>query len=180
MEIAETDRFTAGFYFKTLTQMLGSPGEFFKNLPEEVGFKLPFFFLFMSSLFFTGASLTCVPDRYVLMGCILLVNAVLMPFITSGLGFLVMTMIMGKRVSFSRFFAVYAFSGGVTMLASWIPLFVWITEPWRWGLILLGLVKGCGLKWVQAVMILGISMVVLMLFFWTLSPVLVYVKGMLS
>lgn len=180
MEIAETDRFTAGFYFKTLTRMLGSPGQFFTAMPEGIGLKQPFFFLFMSSLFFTGASLTCVPDRYVLMGGILLVNAVLMPFITSGLGFLVMTMIMGKRVSFSRFFAVYAFSGGVTMLASWIPLFVWITEPWRWGLILLGLVKGCGLKWMQAVMILGISIVVLMLFFWTLSPVLVYVKGMLS
>ena len=180
MEIAETDRLTAGVYFRTLTQVLGSPGQFFEAMPEGIGLKQPFLFLLMSSLFFTGASLTCVPDRHMLMGGILFSNSVLMPFITSGVTFLVMTMIMGRRVSFSRFFAVYAFSGGVTMLASWIPLFVWITEPWRWGLILMGLVKGCGLKWMQAMGILSVSIVVLMLFFWSLSPVLVYLKGILN
>ncbi|MCF8120702.1 MAG: YIP1 family protein [Deltaproteobacteria bacterium] len=180
MEIAENNKFSIGFYFRTLTQMLGSPGQFFEAMPEGIGLKQPFLFLLMSSLFFTGASLTCVPDRHVRMGGILFSNAVLMPFITSSVAFLAMTMIMGRRVGFSRFFAVYAFSGGVTMLASWIPLFVWITEPWRWGLILMGLVKGCGLKWMQAVVILSVSIVVLMLFFWSLSPVLVYVKGVLN
>ena len=180
MEIAETDRFTAGFYFKTLTQMLGSPGEFFKNLPEEVGFKLPFFFLFMSSLFFTGASLTCIQERRLVIGGILLVNAVFMPFIASGVAYLMMTMTMGKRVAFSRLFAVYAFAGGVTMLASWIPLFVWLTEPWRWGLILMGMVKGCGLKWIQSLLIAGGSIFILLLLFWSLSPILVYLKGILN
>ncbi|MCF8083788.1 MAG: hypothetical protein K9M96_11880, partial [Deltaproteobacteria bacterium] len=77
MEIAENNKFSIGFYFRTLTQMLGSPGQFFEAMPEGIGLKQPFLFLLMSSLFFTGASLTCVPDRHVLMGGILFSNAVL-------------------------------------------------------------------------------------------------------
>jgi hypothetical protein len=176
-EMTKTARFTMGFYFQALTRMLGAPGEFFGQFPEKVGFQQPFGFLVLSSLFFTGASLTCFRESYVITAGILLINALSMTFIAAGTGFFVMAMTIGKRVTFTKFFAVYAFSAGVTMLASWIPLFIWLTEPWKWLLIAMGMVKGCGLKWRQAILIIVISILVVILFFWSLAPVISYVKG---
>ncbi len=173
-------RFTIGFYIQTLTGILGSPRRFFGELPEEVGFRNSFGFLIVSSLFFTGASLTCIHERYVLMAGILLINALVMPFITAGTAFLIMTMTMIKRVSFTRLFAVFAFAAGVTMLASWIPLFVWITEPWKWLIIAIGMVKACGLRWMQAILIIGSSIFIVLLFFWSLAPVIFYFRGLVG
>lgn len=172
----DSERFTIGFYFKALTKILGTPGRFFRELPGGVGFRQPFGFLVMSSLFFAGASLTCIHERPVLMGGILIVNALAMPFITACAGFVVMTMTLGKRITFERLFAVYAFAAGATLIASWIPLFVWLTEPWKWMLISIGLVKGCGLKWFQAILIIGCSVFILILFFWSLAPVILHLK----
>ncbi|MBU0736229.1 MAG: hypothetical protein KKG10_18995, partial [Proteobacteria bacterium] len=132
------NRFTFGFYFQSLTRLLSSPSRFFSELPYETGFRQPLGFLMMSSLFFTGASLTTIGENQILMSGILLVNAVVMPFIIAGISFMVMTMSIGKRVTFARLFSVVVFATGVTLLASWIPLFVWLTEPWKWLLIILG------------------------------------------
>ena len=176
--IANNDRFTFGFYFQALTGILGSPRQFFSELPENMGFGKPFGFLLISSLFFTGASLTCSNEKPVLIAGILLVNAVGMPLIAAGFGFMTMTLAVGRRVTFKGLFAVYAFATGVTLLASWIPLFVWLTEPWKWLLIATGMVKGCGLKWMQSFLIIGLSIVVLVLFFWSLGPVVVYIRGL--
>jgi hypothetical protein len=178
--VTNNDRFTIGFYIQTLTGILGSPRRFFGELPEEMGFRNPFVFLLISSLFFTGASLTCIHDRHVFMAGILLINALAMPFITAGIAFLIMTMTMVKRANFTSLFAVFAFAAGVTMLASWIPLFVWITEPWKWLLIAIGMVKACGLRWAQAILIIGSSVFVVLLFFWSLGPVIFYVKGLMG
>jgi hypothetical protein len=178
--MTNNNEFTFGFYFQSLTRILGSPKQFFGELPEETGFRKPFGFLLISSLFFTGASLTCIYDNHVLMAGILLINAIAMPFVTAGTAFLIMTMTMIKRVSFTRLFAVFAFASGVTMLASWIPLFVWITEPWKWLLITMGMVKACGLRWMQAISIVGCSIFIVLLFFWSLAPVIFYVKGLVG
>ena len=180
IEMTGNKRFTIGFYFQTLTRILGAPGHFFDELPDETDFRQPFGFLIISSLFFTGASLTQIHESFILMAGILMVNAVGMPFITAGLGFMVMTMTLGKRVKFTKFFAVYAFASGVTMLASWIPLFVWLTEPWKWLLIAMGLVKGCGLRWMQAILITGLSIFITVLFFWSLAPVILIIKKIMG
>jgi hypothetical protein len=176
----DSGRFTIRFYFQALTRILGAPGKFFGELPEKVGFRHSFGFLLISSLFFTGASLTNIHERPLLMAGILLVNAIAMPLITAGVGFMVMIMTTGKRVPFAFFFAVYAFAAGVTMLASWIPLFVWLTEPWKWLLIATGMVKGCGLRWTQAILIIGLSIVIFVLFFWSLGPIILFFKGSMT
>lgn len=176
--LTNNHRLNFGFYFQTLMSLLGAPREFFSVLPESVGFGKSFGFLLISSLFFTGASLTCINEKPVLMAAILLINTVGMPFIAAGIGFVAMTMTIDKHVTFTRLFAVYAFATGVTLLASWIPLFVWLTEPWKWLLIAMGMVKGCGFKWIQAFLIIGLSIFVLVLFFWSLGPVIFYIKGL--
>ncbi|MBW1779767.1 MAG: YIP1 family protein [Deltaproteobacteria bacterium] len=171
------NRFTLGFYFQVLTRMLSSPGRYFGELPERTGFGQPLGFLMISSLFFAGASLTTIHENQVLMGGILFVNAFVMPMILAGISYMVMTMSIGKRVAFERLFSVYAFAAGVTLLASWIPLFVWITEPWKWILVVVGMVKGCGFKWTQAILIAAASILILVLLFWSVSPLMVYLKN---
>jgi hypothetical protein len=179
-DVTESQGLFIGFYFQALTRILGEPGQFFRELPEEPGFRKPFAFLIISSLFFAGASLTHLNQRPVLMAGILLMNAVAMPFITAGIGFIVMAMTVGRLVSFSKLFAVYAFAAGATLLVSWIPLFVWFAEPWKWLLIALGMVKGCGMGWIQATLFIGLSIFILVLFFWSLTPLIFFAKGLLS
>ena len=174
---AYANRFDLGFYFQDLTRMLGSPGQFFGELPQDTGYKRPFGFLLISSLFFVGASLTQAHDKPWFMAAILLLNALGMTFITAGVGFMVMGMIRGRREPFPRIFAVCAYSSGVTMLASWIPLFVWITEPWKWTLISIGMVRSCGLSWKQTILVMGISIFIIVLFFWSVMPVILYLRG---
>jgi hypothetical protein len=111
---------------------------------------------------------------------ILFVNAMGMPLISAGISFMVMVMAFGKRESFERVLAVYAFAAGVTMLASWIPLFVWLTEPWKWLLIAIGMVKECELRWMQAVVVVGLTIFIVVLFFWSLSPLVLYCKELLD
>jgi len=160
--------------------MLSSPSRFFGELPGETGLRQPLGFLIISGLFFAGASLTTISENQILMGGILLVNSVAMPFVTAGISFMVITMSMGKRMTFARLFSVYAYATGVTLLASWIPLFVWLTEPWKWMLIVIGLVKGCGFRWMQAILVVAVSIFVVVLSFWSLGPVLAFIKGALG
>ncbi|GEM_PF-338145 len=174
------NRFTFGFYFQALTKMLSSPSRFYGKLPDETGFRQPLCFLIVSSLFFAGASLTTISENQILIGGILLVNAIAMPFVTAGISFLVITMSMGKRVTFARLFSIYAYASGVTLLASWIPLFVWLTEPWKWILIVIGLVRGCGFRWIQAILVVAVSIFVVVLFFWSLGPVIVQIRGIMG
>jgi hypothetical protein len=136
--MAENDRFTIGFYFQTLTGILGAPSHFFSELSEEVGFRQPFGFLMISSLFFMGASLTQIRENTVLIAGILLVNAFGMPCILSGIGFMVMTMTMGKRVAFLKLFAVYAFAAGSPCLHRGFLYFSGSPNPGN----------GCSLPWV--------------------------------
>ena len=177
MTIKNGDRFNFGFYFQALTRMLSSPSRFFGELPDETGFRQPLGCLIISGLFFAVASLTTISENQILMGGILWVNAVVMPFMTAGIAFMVITMSMGKRVSFQKLFSVYAYATSVTLLASWIPLFIWLTEPWKWMLIVIGMAKGCGFKWMQAILIVAVSIFIVMLFFWSLAPVLSFMKG---
>ena len=111
------------------------------------------------------------PPNPVMMGGIFFINAVGMTVVAAGVGYLVMTVIMGTKVTFGRFFSIYALASGVTLLASWIPFFIWLTEPWKWWLIGTGLVKKCGFKLPQVLIIIGLSVGVMFLFFCSVLPI---------
>ena len=170
----QTENFTLGFYFRALTKLLGEPRKFFSKLPQDGGLKRPLGFLFVSSLFFTGASLVSNrPSNPVILGSTFFINAMGMVLIAAGIGYMVMTMIMGRRVTFDRFFSIYALSSGVTLLVSWLPFFIWLTEPWKWWLIGTGMVKGCGFRISQVLVIIGVSIGVMFLLFWSVLPMIV-------
>lgn len=169
--MAQTERFSLGIYFHTLTKMLGQPRRFFSEFPQDAGLKQPLGFLLVSSLFFAGASLmsNLTPNPLV-MGGVFFINAMGMTFIAASIGFMVMIAIMGRRVTFARFFSIYALSAGVTLLASWLPFFIWLTEPWKWWLIGTGMVKGFGFGRVQVLVIIGVSVGLMFFFFWWVLP----------
>ncbi len=166
-----TQKFSFRFYFHVLSKMLGEPRHFFSELPVDLGFKKPLGFLIVSSIFFTGASVvSSMPSNPIYLGGIFFINAVGMALIASGLGFMVMVMFMGRSVTFKRLFGIYAFSSGLTLLAAWIPFFIWFTEPWKWWLIGTGMARSCGFKGRQIIMIIGLSIGIMTLLFWTTLP----------
>jgi len=176
--VSEPKKFTIGFYYRTLSSILRHPRAFFSELPSDMGILAPLGFLSLSALIFSVARLTLtMPARPLLWGGIWLVNALGMTLIAAAVGYMVMVMIIGRRVTFRQFFSVYALSTGVTLLVSWLPVFFWITEPWKWWLVGAGLKNGLGLRPIQTGLIVGISIVVIVLFFRSLLPVVSYWRG---
>lgn len=162
--------FSTGYYFQTLTQILGAPRSFFRQLPEQTGYHQSFGFLLASALFSAAAAVMTQPlDQPLVAGGVYLVNAVGMAVIAAGLGYMVITMVFPRKTGFRRIFSIYAMASGTTLLAAWIPLFIWITEPWKWILIGIGLSQACGLKWMQSILVVAVSMGVIILFFWSLA-----------
>jgi hypothetical protein len=172
-EIGRMGKFTMHFYVQAVFGILGRPRKFFNELPLTIGIKESLIFLVMSALFFCAASLMNIRQHtFYLMGGIYLFNAVGMVFIMAGLGYLVMTLSIGKKVPFARLFSIYAICSGVTLLVSWVPYFILFTEPWKWYLIGTGLTKGCGLKIKEAAVMIALSLAIWILFYWSLIPII--------
>lgn len=170
-------KFSLAFYLQSVTRLLGEPRKFFNDCTSQKTFNQSLGFLVVSSLFFTAASLAS--NMYLkpfTMGVIFFINAVGMTFVTAALGYLVMTMFMGRKVSFTRFFSIYAFASGITLLVSWVPFFSYLTEPWNWWLIGTGMTRGCGFSWKQAMVIIGVSIIILILAFWSTVPIVAELK----
>jgi len=173
----QTGRFSLGVYFHVLTKMLGKPRIFFSELPQDAGIRQPLGFLLVSSLVFVGASLISnLPPNPLVMGGVFFINAMGMTVIAASIGFLVMIAIMGRRTTFARLFSIYALSAGVTLLASWLPFFIWLTEPWKWWLIGTGMINGCGFGRVQVLVIIGVSLGMMFLLFWWVLPMTVSLR----
>ena len=175
LEIGRMNKFSMHFYVQAVFGILGHPRKFFSELPPTIGIKESLILLVISALFFCVASLMNIRlQMFYLMAGIYLFNAVGMVFILAGLGYLVMTLSVGKKVSFARLFSVYALCSGVTLLVSWVPYFVVLTEPWKWYLIGAGLTKGCGLKIKEAALIIVLSLTIWILFYWSLIPIIAH------
>jgi len=168
--------FSLSFYFETLRRMVLAPGDFLEAMPESTGLTQPLGFLLLSSLVHAVLSLALLPARPLLTAVILFLNAVLMPVIAAVIGHALMAA-MRKRSPLSRVLAVYAYAAGTTHILSWIPLAVWLMEPWKWLLIGIGMVKGCGLSRLQAAAVIIVSIVSIIVLFSLFSPLTVRFKA---
>jgi len=138
-----------------------------------MGILPPLGFLCLSGLIFSAARLTLtMPASPLVWGVIWLINAVGMALVAAAVGYMTMVMILGRQITFQRFFSVYALSAGLTLLVSWPPFFFWVTESWKWWLIGVGLTSGFGVRPAQAALIIGTSIVVIVLFFQSLLAVI--------
>jgi hypothetical protein len=163
--------FSLRVYVKTIAGLLMSPRGFFAETENLTGIWSPMAFLFVSSFLFTAASAVSVgPDRPLWVSAVLFVNAVGMVWIAAALGWMVMVLTVNRKASFGKLFGIYAFSSGLTLLASWVPFFLVLTEPWKWWLIGVGLAQRFHLRWHQVAWVLGLSLVILILLFWSAFP----------
>jgi len=178
-EINGYGKFTIGRYFQIMTRMLGEPGQFFSDISDAMSFTQALGCLVISGLFFTGASLTQIHETNILMAGILFLNAVAMPMIAACVTFVVINISFVKSVTFVRLLSVYSYAASVTLLLSWIPIFIWLTEPWKWVLIYKGLTRGCGLKRIKTLFIIVITVSALALLFRYLGILTSYMKGLI-
>jgi hypothetical protein len=173
LNIGRTDPFSIPFYVQAVFGILGRPRKFFSELPSGIGMKPSLVFLVVSALFFCIASLTNTRlQAFYIMGAVHLFNAVGMVFIMAGLGYLVMMLSIGRKVTFDRFFSVYALCSGVVLLVSWVPYAAIFTEPWKWYLIGAGLTRCCGMRLKDALLIIVLSLGIWILFYWSLMPLI--------
>ncbi|MCK5311856.1 MAG: hypothetical protein KAJ62_07095 [Desulfobacteraceae bacterium] len=168
------NKFNVKFYFSTLNRLLKEPGKFFKELPEDTGIKFPLSFLLVSCVISTivGLTLQWPGSSPVLIGGIYFFNALGMVFVAAFFTFLIMAMFMKNKVTFTRCFAVYAFATGLTVLVAGIPLFIWLTEPWKWWLIGTGMINNFKYRTIHVVLLLIATIIVILLFFWSVLPAL--------
>ena len=147
-------------YFQTLSLVVTKPRLFFQAMPPELQLSQPLKFLFISSAIMTGASLTQAADNTLLMAFIKLLNALGMPFITAGVAFPLVLLLMGRSLNFTRVFSIYAYAGGVVVLVAWLPAFTWFAESVRWVLIGIGLVHGIQMSRPKALLVIVISIAI--------------------
>lgn len=169
--------FSAKFYFNVLAGIIKEPRRFFRRMSQDMNILQPLGFIVVSGVLFSIAcSVSDRPDNRFIWGSVCFLNAVGMVVLSSCFGYLIMTMMVGKRATFKTFFSVFSFASGATLLVSWMPFFLWITELWKWWLVGTGMTQACGLSHRQAWIIIGLTIAALFLFFKSVLPMVVWLK----
>ncbi len=169
-------RFSLAFYFETLKSVVVGPGDFFESLPKSQGFKKPFAFLLVSSLLHAALCLLLIPSL-LWWAMVILTNALISPMIAAAAGYGLIRGVTRQQVPVNEVFALYAYAIGTTHLISWIPMANWIAEPWWWVLIGTGMVRRFRISGFQALFIIGLSIVLIRLFFFILTPLTLEMKS---
>jgi len=165
--------FSLRFYLATPARLLTNPRAVLSELPPDPGWSRPLGLLAVSGLLYAGASLIGQSAPHpVRMGLIYFANGVGMNVLAACAGWLLINLMLGRRVAFQRVFNIYALAAGITLLASWIQSFVIIAELWKWWLIGTGMTRGLGLPRSRALIVVGISIALIVLLFWTLQSLL--------
>lgn len=172
-ESPRAPRFGVGVYFKMLQMLIVSPRQFFTAMGEDTAISgCAFKFLLISGVFHSCVYMTYFTERTAAVAIALVLNALGMPVLLAGLTHLAHAMTSSDKISFRKLFAIYAFATGTTMIVSWIPAVHILTELWRFILVVIGLVKACGLSWVRSVLLVLAGVVLLLMLFWSLFPLL--------
>lgn len=157
-------------YLHTLTQLVKKPGAFFSALDDPRRLPAVIFLAISSLLSALSAMVFGPPSVTLIQGLILMVNNFGMVILAVMVAYAVMVPLAGRGIGFNRLFGAFAYSSGVTLLFSWYPALILLTEPWRWWLTWTGMRRGCGLGRGQTALILSLSIVLIVMLFWLLLP----------
>jgi hypothetical protein len=163
-------------YFQTVVDLISSPRIFFTELPQDIGYKKSLVFLIISGLFWSSLRYLYYSDHSLFEAATLLINSFGMPFVLAGFTFMVMGLFFGRITTFKHIAIIYIYATGVTMLLSWLPTIEMFTEPWRFILVAVGLVKSCSFKWMQAVTAIALGVFIMLALLASLNPVLYQLK----
>ncbi|MEZ7197844.1 Yip1 family protein [Pseudodesulfovibrio karagichevae] len=163
-------------YFETLMDVMRTPARHFEKTAEETGSRRALLFLMISALFYCSVSMAYFFENSLSMGIIMMANAILMPAFGAVITFILVRMTGQERVPFGRIFNIYAYASGAVMVVSWIPGLAIIMEPVRAVLIVVGLHKGTGIGKLRSALLIAMTVVVLLLFFWSAAPMVAELK----
>lgn len=157
-------------YSRAFSGMLTHPRRFFAELPESAAPQALVFLIVCAAAHSIASPIYTGPSNYFVVSGISLANAFGMALLMAGIGYVLARISGGVRVRFDKLFSVYAYSSGITLLVSWVPSLLVLTEIWKWWLVGTGLTNGLGFKWyrVFAIIVCSIGLTVL-LFHWLLS-----------
>lgn len=144
-------------FFYTVTGVLKEPRRFFSEGRDDTGLPFSIGFLIVCAIMYTAgfSTVNLVHGGAKTIG-ISLVNAMGMVFISTGFCYLIMVMFFGKRLPMRRLFGIFSRASGVTLLAAWLPFFVFLTEPWKWWLVWVGLIEAGNFRRMHAfLLVLG-------------------------
>lgn len=165
-------------YFETLLDVMRSPARHFANTAEENGSRKALLFLMISGLFYCSVSMAYFFENSLAMGVVMMLNAILMPAFGAVITFILIGMTGQERQPFGRIFNIYAYASGTVMVISWIPGLAIIMEPVRAVLIGVGLHKGAGIGKLRAALLVVMTAVVMLLFFWSAAPLVIELKNL--
>ncbi len=153
---------------KIIGALLIRPGKFFKDGGGNDRWEVALGLMTLSGIFSAAAFLimTHPPSPWVT-GSIWAVNAIGMVFILATFGYLSIRVSMPQKISYGKLFSTFAFASSLPTFFSWIPGAKWITEIWRWWLIGIGLTQSNGLQLRHALLIMGSSIGLTVLLFWS-------------
>lgn len=167
------NRFSMMTYFRGVTRILRAPRRYFSAGREKTNTAFTMAFLIVSAVVYTFGFSMVNPTSGILKNVgISMTNALGMVVVTSVICYLMMVMMFGQRVSFQQLFGIIARASGVTMLVAWVPYFIWLTEPWKWYLIWIGLSAIGQFRWYQTTMILLSSIFIIVTFFYSLLVIM--------
>jgi hypothetical protein len=166
-------------YFQTIVALITSPRLFFAQLPQDTGYKKPLVFLAISGLFWASLRYVYFSDHSLFQAFTLGINAMGMPFVLAAFTFMIMGLFFGRLASYRHLAIIYVYATGVTMMVSWLPTTEIFTEPWRFILVAVGLVKWCSFKWIQAITSIVLGVIILLVMLASMSPVLMYLRQFL-
>ena len=163
-------------YLESLMGIVRSPSQFFGSLDTTAGWRRPMMFLFFSALFNASASMSYFFDGSPTMGLLFLGNALVMPVLAAVFTFILAGIGPSSGIRFEAVLAVHAYSLGAIMTVSWIPSLGALFEVVRAVLVGVGLHKACGLGKIRSALLVVGTAILLLMFFWSLAPVLMEAK----
>ncbi|MEH0021757.1 MAG: YIP1 family protein [Desulfobacter sp.] len=143
------------FYAYALIQILIEPSLFFNRLSEQHTLSRALVFLGICAVFNAAA---CMLTGEVRAGGIVFANALAMVVLSALLGYGSMVVLSGKKYEPGFVFSLYAFALGIPLLVSWLPLFFWFAESWKWWLVYKGLRQACLLSGKHTAIVLVFSL----------------------
>lgn len=174
---ARTDtKFGIREYFDTISAIMRSPARHFERTAMETGSRKALLFLMISGIFYCSVSMTYFFENSLAMGVVMMANAVLMPAFAAMITFILLGMTGPSKIPYGRVFNIYAYASGAVMIVSWIPGLAVVMEPVRALLVGVGLVKMLGVGKLKAGLIVVMTAILLLLFFWSAAPLIMNLK----
>lgn len=126
-------------FFPTASALILRPQIFFKEMPGGKELFPPLMFLLVNSLVFTALSSFFAVRQQAFFAVVFFINAFCMPFIITGLLYVITFVLCRRAFTVQTLFAITAYAK-VTLLLAWIPGISLITELYSFYLIYLGMI----------------------------------------